>query len=82
MGVFIDINYDADQISPDIARQLTTSCPVDIYAVDAANRLQVKPEEVDECTLCGLCLKIAPAGALTIQKRYKDERLVSQGGTR
>ena len=80
MGIFINIVYDEDQILPDVARQLVATCPVDIYTIDkASERLRVQPDEVDECTLCGLCLKIAPAGALIIQKLYKDEQLISQG---
>ena len=79
MGVFINIIYDTDQIEPAMARRLTATCPVDIFAVDSGEHLVIQQDEVDECTLCGLCLKIAPAGALTIQKLYKDEQLVSQG---
>jgi NAD-dependent dihydropyrimidine dehydrogenase PreA subunit len=82
MGVFINIIFNADQIEPAMARQLAATCPVDIFAVDGDDHLRIQQDEVDECTLCGLCLKIAPAGALTIQKLYKDEQLVSQGATR
>jgi len=82
MGIFINIIYNTDQIEPALARQLTATCPVDIFAVDSGERLTVQQDEVDECTLCGLCLKLAPAGALTIQKLYKDEQLVSQGAAR
>lgn len=78
MGVFIDITFDENQIRPDVAQSLADACPVDIFDLDG-ERLMVKPQEVDECTLCELCLKIAPADALIIHKLYKDERLVSRG---
>ena len=81
MGVFIDIELDPQPFSPEQARRLVSACPVDIYAVEAGQPV-VRPDEVDECTLCELCLDVAPKGALVIQKRYKDQQLVSRGGGR
>ena len=78
MGVFINITCDEWLIEPDVASKLIATCPVDIFdrATDKhGERLFIKPDQVDECTLCGLCLKLAPAGALVIHKLYKDERL-------
>ena len=76
MGVFINITCDQSKITPDVTRKLVTTCPVDIFDVGDEG-LVIKPDQVDECTLCGLCLKLAPAGALVIHKLYKDERLTS-----
>jgi NAD-dependent dihydropyrimidine dehydrogenase PreA subunit len=45
--------------------------------VDGA--LGVVSEEEDECTLCELCLDVAPAGAITIHKLYSETQLVSRG---
>lgn len=78
MSVFINITFDENQIAPDVAQSLASACPVDIFGLNSEH-LIVNPEEVDECTLCELCLKIAPAGALVIHKLYKDEQLVSRG---
>jgi NAD-dependent dihydropyrimidine dehydrogenase PreA subunit len=78
MGVFIDIALDPKPFSPDRARLLVSACPVDIYAIEGGEPV-VRPGEVDECTLCELCLDVAPSGALVIQKRYKDQQLVSRG---
>lgn len=78
MGVFIRVAVEASQVSPALARGLVPLCPVDIFAL-AGERLTVRPEEEDECTLCELCLKAAPVGAIVIHKLYKDERLVSRG---
>ncbi len=78
MGVFIDIALDPKPFSPERARLLVTACPVDIFAVENGQPV-VRPDEVDECTLCELCLDIAPAGAIVIRKRYKEEELVSRG---
>ena len=78
MGVFLEITVDGAQIGPALARQLVALCPVDIFAV-TGERLTVRPEAEDECTLCELCLTPAPAGALVIHKRYSGDRLVSRG---
>jgi NAD-dependent dihydropyrimidine dehydrogenase PreA subunit len=78
MGTFIRIDVDGAHISPSLGRALVELCPVDIYALEG-ERLSVRPDEEDECTLCELCLKAAPAGAIVIHKLYAGERLVSGG---
>ena len=78
MGTFIDIALDPKPFSPEQARLLVSACPVDIYAFESGQPV-VRPNEVDECTLCELCLDVAPAGTIVIQKRYKDQQLVSRG---
>jgi ferredoxin-like protein FixX len=77
-AVFINITFDAERIKPEIARALVTVCPVNIFGV-SNEQLAVRPEELDECTLCEMCLVTAPAGALVIHKLYKDEQLISHG---
>ena len=77
-GVFISVSVDESRIGLDTARALATACPVDIFGVEDG-RLVIKPDQVDECTLCEVCLKVAPASALVIRKLYIDEQLVSRG---
>lgn len=78
LGVFIDIQIDEGRLPADIAATLVPLCPVEIFMLEDG-RLIVRPDQVDECTLCELCLAIAPPGAITIRKKYKDEQLVSRG---
>lgn len=78
MGIFIQITLDSGRLSTDDAQLLATVCPVDIFGLEGG-QLVVRPDEEDECTLCELCLKAAPAGAVTIRKLYKNEQLISQG---
>ena len=78
MGEFIEITLEADALGADEAARVAAVCPVDIFAVDDG-RLVVRPEEVDECTLCELCLDAAPAGAIAIRKLYKSQVLHSRG---
>jgi len=78
MGFFIQIAIAKDGLSPALSQQIAGVCPVDIFAVEDGV-LAVKPEEEDECTLCELCLKSAPPGAIHIYKTYSGETLVSTG---
>ena len=83
MGVFIQIEVNAAGLDATAAQQIVSACPVEIFAVDD-DRLLVRPEREDECTLCELCLDLAPAGSLVIRKLYRDEQLgsvdISRGG--
>ena len=78
MGIFIRVAVNDAHVTPALARSLVALCPVDIFAL-AGDRLTIRPDEEDECTLCELCLNAAPPGALVIHKLYLDESLVSRG---
>ena len=77
MGTFIEISIDDHQYTPEIRNKLAAVCPVCIYSVEDG-RVVVQPEEEDECTLCELCLDVAPAGTLIIEKTYTTGRLISR----
>lgn len=76
MGLFIRVTIDHEKLSPDTQNELVDLCPVDIFALEGAHLTVVEDNE-DECTLCELCLKHAPAGTITIYKLYKNETLLS-----
>jgi NAD-dependent dihydropyrimidine dehydrogenase PreA subunit len=78
-GLFIDVEI-ADSIAgdADLARRLEEACPVDIYA-DAGGRVDVVEENLDECVLCELCTRTAPAGTLRVKKLYDGTELVAGG---
>jgi ferredoxin len=78
MGVFIRVEAQSYRLSPALSRALVAACPVDIFALNG-EQLTVRPEQEDECTLCELCLDLAPAGALFIHKLYAAERLAARG---
>jgi NAD-dependent dihydropyrimidine dehydrogenase PreA subunit len=78
VGVFIRISLDEHEFSPALSRSIVSACPVDIFELQNGG-LFARPEMEDECTLCELCLNLAPAGALTIHKLYKNENLVARG---
>lgn len=77
MGIFINVEVNAEKLTAEQAAQIPSVCPVDIFRNNGA-QLEVQPEQEDECILCELCLDHAPTGAITIHKTYKDELLVSR----
>ena len=71
-AVFINVEVDeAVACDPALAAKLAEVCPVDIYA-SADGRLRIVEENLDECVLCELCIKAAPAGTVRVIKLYDD----------
>ena len=70
-SVFIDVQV-AEPAASDVAlaKKLEEVCPVNIFkATDSGT--EVVPGQLDECVLCNLCVDAAPAGAVTIIKKYE-----------
>lgn len=76
MAVFLRIDVEpAVAADPGLARQLEEVCPVDIFK-SGAGGLQILDENVDECTLCELCLDVGRPGQVAVVKLYDgDARL-------
>jgi NAD-dependent dihydropyrimidine dehydrogenase PreA subunit len=72
-GLFIDVQVSADVAKdPELARKLAEACPVDIFeAGDEGVRIVEK--NLDECTLCDLCIEAAPKGSVRVVKLYEQE---------
>jgi NAD-dependent dihydropyrimidine dehydrogenase PreA subunit len=72
-GVFIQVEVsDSVRDDAELARRLEEACPVDIFA-DRDGRVEIVPENLDECVLCELCLQTAPSGAVRVIKRYDGD---------
>jgi NAD-dependent dihydropyrimidine dehydrogenase PreA subunit len=72
-GLFIDVRVDpAHAKDPELARALEEACPVDIFEASDAG-VSIVEENLDECTLCDLCIQTAPAGAVSVVKLYEQE---------
>ena len=71
-GMFIDVQVDA-AVAADaaLARKLTEVCPVNIFKQAADGSLHLVEANLDECTLCDLCVQAAPKGTVRIVKRYQ-----------
>jgi len=71
-GMFIDVEVDPKVAAdPALAKKLTEVCPVNIFAQEKDGRLRIVAENLDECTLCDLCIQAAPAGTVRVIKLYE-----------
>ena len=71
-GLFIDVKVDASIASDAaVARKLADACPVDIFEASDAG-ITICEANLDECTLCELCLAAAP-GKVQVVKLYDQE---------
>ena len=71
-GMFIDVKV-APPVAADaaLAKKLVEVCPVNIFAQEKDGKLRIVEANLDECTLCDLCIKAAPAGTVEIVKLYE-----------
>jgi NAD-dependent dihydropyrimidine dehydrogenase PreA subunit len=71
-GLFIDVVVDPSAArDPELARKLEEACPVDIFAAGEGG-VRIVEENLDECTLCDLCLEAAP-GKVRVVKLYESQ---------
>ena len=70
-GLFIDVEVDATVAQDaELSRKIAEACPVDIFEADERG-LRIVEENLDECTLCDLCIQAAPDGAVKVVKLYE-----------
>ena len=75
MAVFIEISVDpALAGDPEQRAKLVEACPVDIFHGNDGN-LEIVDANVDECTLCELCLAVGGPGQVTVRKLYDGTEL-------
>ena len=71
MALFIAVEVDkATAANAEIVKKLVEVCPVDIYAVGPDGAAQIVEKNLDECTLCELCLAVGAPGQVRIKKLY------------
>ena len=76
MALFIEVEVDpAAAKDAALVKKLVEVCPVNIFAEEAGT-LRIVEKNLDECTLCELCLEAAPDGAIRIKKLYDGTELV------
>ena len=66
MDVAADVAKDAE-----VAKKLAEACPVDIFEAGDAG-VTVVEKNLDECTLCDLCIQAAPEGVVRVIKLYQE----------
>jgi NAD-dependent dihydropyrimidine dehydrogenase PreA subunit len=78
MSLFIAVEVDP-QLARDAAaaKKLAEVCPVDIYKVEGSG-LTIVEKNLDECTLCELCLAIGKPGQVKVKKLYDGGALLER----
>lgn len=74
MAMFIRVDVDNGVVekTPGLAKKLVEVCPVKIFAAGAKEGAVVTVEEnLDECTLCDLCMQASPDGVRVV-KLYEE----------
>jgi NAD-dependent dihydropyrimidine dehydrogenase PreA subunit len=71
--MFIDVKV-APSVAGDaaLAKKLVEVCPVNIFATDDRGHVKIVEHNLDECTLCDLCIQAAPAGTVQVVKLYES----------
>ena len=72
-GMFIDVTV-APAVATDatLSKKLVEVCPVNIFKQAPSGALEIVQDNLDECTLCDLCIKAAPAGTVQVIKLYES----------
>ena len=74
-AMFIDVQVDPGVAAdPALAKKLVEVCPVNIFE-QKDGKLAIVEKNLDECTLCELCLEAAPPGAVRVKKLYSGQVL-------
>ncbi len=79
MALFIELEVSPAAASdPEIVKKLVEVCPVNIFARADTGALQIVEKNLDECTLCELCLTAAPPGTVRVKRLYGDKEVLER----
>jgi NAD-dependent dihydropyrimidine dehydrogenase PreA subunit len=70
MAMFIRVDVDQDVVRkmPGLAKKLVEVCPVNIFAPGPdENTVTTVEKNLDECTLCDLCMQASPDGVKVVK---------------
>ena len=68
MFIRIDLNDSVVRSTAGLAKKLTEVCPVKIFTPGSEeNMVAVVEDNVDECTLCDLCMQASPDGVRVVK---------------
>jgi len=70
MAMFIRVDVDQSVIekTPGLADKLVEVCPVNIFKLSSTkDTVEVVEDNLDECTLCDLCMQASPKGVRVVK---------------
>ncbi len=71
MFIRVDIDESVQQDEA-LTKQLVEVCPVDIFAIEESGRVGTVEDNLDECTLCDLCIDATQPGQIDVVKLYRS----------
>ncbi len=72
-GMFIRVDIDdAVRGDAELAQRLVEVCPVDIFERAEDGRVATVAANLDECTLCDLCIQAAGPERVQVVKLYAE----------
>ncbi|MCH2658440.1 MAG: ferredoxin family protein [Dehalococcoidia bacterium] len=73
-AMFISIAIE-DSVHKDqeLCNRLVSMCPVDIFEISEKSQLITVEENLDECTLCNLCIEASSDEQIKIEKLYRSD---------
>ena len=78
MALFISVEVDPKLASDSAgAKKLAEVCPVDIFKAGESG-LSIVDKNLDECTLCELCLAVGTPGQVKVKKLYDGGALLER----
>jgi len=79
MSLFIDVEVDPAVASDrELAKKLVEVCPVNIFALAENGSAQIVEKNLDECTLCELCLNATPPDTVRVKRLYGDKEILTR----
>jgi NAD-dependent dihydropyrimidine dehydrogenase PreA subunit len=68
MFIRVDIDHTLVKKTPGLAQKLVEVCPVKIFAPShGENAVTTVESNLDECTLCDLCMQACPDGVKVVK---------------
>jgi NAD-dependent dihydropyrimidine dehydrogenase PreA subunit len=68
MFIRVDIENDVVEKTPGLAKKLVEVCPVNIFKLGSTGgRAETVEDNLDECTLCDLCMQASPEGVRVVK---------------
>jgi NAD-dependent dihydropyrimidine dehydrogenase PreA subunit len=72
MFIRVDVNNGVIKKTEALAKKITEVCPVNIFKPGTEeNTVAIVEDNLDECTLCDLCVQASPDGVKVI-KLYEE----------
>ncbi len=68
MFIRVEVDNGVVEKSPGLAEKLVEVCPVNIFKVGSKpNTVETVESNLDECTLCDLCMQASPKGVRVVK---------------